>query len=365
MRTSRLLSPLTMRDLTARNRLWLPPMCMYCVPGDDGAVTDWHVVHYASRAVGGFGTLIVEATAVAPEGRLSPNDLGLWEESQVEGHHRIVEAVHAAGALVGVQLGHGGRKAGTPPMRPREEGARTSTIEGWDLLAPSAVAYPEHAVPAELDEAGIDRLVEAFAAAARRAVEAGYDIVELHGAHGYLIHEFLSPLSNLRTDSYGGSPQARRRFLLRVVEAVRQAIGEEKVLDVRLSATDWADGGLTAQDTVELACQLAQAGVDVLHVSTGGNVPAQVPAGPGFQLPFAAQVREAVVGTRTQVVGVGLVETATQAEQALVTGQADAVAVGRAALRDPYLPLRWAADLGVKGWEEAPWPIQYWRGTWH
>ena len=363
--TLRILEPMTMRGLTARNRLWLPPMCMYTVEAQDGVVTDWHVVHYASRAVGGFGTVIVEATAVTPEGRLSPNDLGLWSDEQVAGQRRLVEAIHAGGALAGIQIGHGGRKSGTAPWRPKVEGARTGTLEGWDLLAPSAIPYPEHAVPAELDESGINRIVEAFAAAARRAVEAGYDVVEIHGAHGYLIHEFRSPLSNQRTDSYGGSAENRQRFPLEVVRAVREAVGTDTVLDIRLSASDWADGGVTGEETAAFSRELVEAGVDVLHISSGGNVPAAVPVGPGYQLPLAEQVRRAVSGTGVPVVGVGLIEEAVQAEQALITGQVDAIAVGRAALRDPYLPLRWAADLGVRSWDEAPWPIQYWRGTWH
>ena len=363
--TLRILEPMTMRGLTARNRLWLPPMCMYTVEAQDGVVTDWHVVHYASRAVGGFGTVIVEATAVTPEGRLSPNDLGLWSDEQVAGQRRLVEAIHAGGALAGIQIGHGGRKSGTAPWRPKVEGARTGTLEGWDLLAPSAIPYPEHAVPAELDETGINRIVEAFAAAARRAVEAGYDVVEIHGAHGYLIHEFRSPLSNQRTDSYGGSAENRQRFPLEVVRAVREAVGTDTVLDIRLSASDWADGGVTGEETAAFSRELVEAGVDVLHISSGGNVPAAVPVGPGYQLPLAEQVRRAVSGTGVPVVGVGLIEEAAQAEQALITGQVDAIAVGRAALRDPYLPLRWAADLGARSWDEAPWPIQYWRGTWH
>ena len=363
--TLRILEPMTMRGLTARNRLWLPPMCMYTVEAQDGVVTDWHVVHYASRAVGGFGTVIVEATAVTPEGRLSPYDLGLWSDEQVAGQRRLVEAIHAGGALAGIQIGHGGRKSGTAPWRPKVEGARTGTLEGWDLLAPSTIPYPEHAVPAELDESGINRIVEAFAAAARRAVEAGYDVVEIHGAHGYLIHEFRSPLSNQRTDSYGGSAENRQRFPLEVVRAVREAVGTDTVLDIRLSASDWADGGVTGEETAAFSRELVEAGVDVLHISSGGNVPTAVPVGPGYQLPLAEQVRRAVSGTGVPVVGVGLIEEAAQAEQALITGQVDAIAVGRAALRDPYLPLRWAADLGVRSWDEAPWPIQYWRGTWH
>jgi len=363
--TLRILEPMTMRGLTARNRLWLPPMCMYTVEAQDGVVTDWHVVHYASRAVGGFGTVIVEATAVTPEGRLSLYDLGLWSDEQVAGQRRLVEAIHAGGALAGIQIGHGGRKSGTAPWRPKVEGARTGTLEGWELLAPSAIPYPEHAVPAELDETGINRIVEAFAAAARRAVEAGYDVVEIHGAHGYLIHEFRSPLSNQRTNSYGGSAENCQRFPLEVVRAVREAVGTDTVLDIRLSASDWADGGVTGEETAAFSRELVEAGVDVLHISSGGNVPAAVPVGPGYQLPLAEQVRRAVSGTGVPVVGVGLIEEAAQAEQALITGQVDAIAVGRAALRDPYLPLRWAADLGVRSWDEAPWPIQYWRGTWH
>ena len=362
--TPRILEPMSLGGLTARNRLWLPPMCMYTVEAQDGVVTDWHVTHYASRAVGGFGTVSVEATAVSPEGRRSPNDLGLWSDEQVAGQRRLVEAIHAGGAIAGIQIGHGGRKSGTSPWRPNVAGARTGTLEGWELLAPSAIPFPEHAVPTELDEAGINRLVEAFAAAARRAVEAGYDLVEIHGAHGYLIHEFRSPLSNQRTDSYGGSAENRQRFPLQVVRAVREAIGQNAVLDIRLSASDWAEGGVTGEETAAFGRELVEAGIDVLHISSGGNVPAQIPLGPGYQLPLAQQVRQAVAGTGVPVVGVGLIEEAAQAEQALVTGQVDAIAVGRAALRDPYLPLRWAADLGARSWDEAPWPIQYWRGTW-
>ena len=208
--TPTILTPLTLRGLTARNRMWLPPMCMYSVGARDGVATDWHVLHYATRAMGGFGTVIVEATAVTPNGRLSPYDLGLWDDGQIAGHRRIVEAIHAADSLAGVQLGHGGRKAGTPPWRPdAAAGARTATIEGWDAVGPSAIAYPKHAEPRALTEEEVRATTDAFVAAARRAVEAGYDVVELHGAHGYLIHEFLSPLSNTRTDAYGGSPEGR------------------------------------------------------------------------------------------------------------------------------------------------------------
>ena len=375
MRTPTILTPLTVRGLTARNRLWLPPMCMYCVEAEDGIATDWHVLHYATRAMGGFGTVIVEATAVTPNGRLSPFDLGLWDDQQIAGHRRIVEAIHAAGSLAGVQLGHGGRKAGTPPWRPDSTGgtagSRTDTIADWDLVAPSTIAYPGHAEPRAMSPEEIREATTAFASAARRAAEAGYDVVELHGAHGYLIHEFLSPLSNTRTDAYGGSPEGRRRLALETTAAVREAIGDSTALGMRLSAADWAEGGLTGSDTAELAPLLVAAGVDVLHISSGGNAPAQVPVGPGYQVPFAAQVKAAVAGTTTPgggepvVVTVGLITEAAQAEQTLITDQADAVAVGRPALRDPYLPVRWAHDLGVNDWEAAGLPVQYWRGAWH
>ena len=388
-----LLTPLQIGPLTARNRLWLPPMCMYSVEARDGVATDWHVLHYGTRAVGGFGTVIVEATAVSPEGRLSEFDLGLWDDAQVEGHRRIVKAIHDGGALAGVQLGHGGRKAGTPPWRPETRGARAGTLEGWDLVAPSAIPYPSegHAVPRELDEAGIARLVEAFGQAARRAIHAGYDLIEIHGAHGYLIHQFLSPLSNTRADAFGGDEEGRRRFPLQVVAAVRRAIDDAgqgsagrgsagrdgagsapRALGIRLSATDWADGGLTGEETAAFALELAAAGVDAIHVSTGGNVPAKVPVGPGYQVPCAAQARAALAasaadggpGAGVVVATVGVIESAEQAEAILTAGDADAIAVGRPALRDPYLPVRWAHELGVNGWREAGLPIQYWRGAW-
>ncbi|MFC2435123.1 MAG: NADH:flavin oxidoreductase/NADH oxidase, partial [Peptidiphaga sp.] len=300
-RMSSLFSPLSLRNATARNRLWLPPMCMYSVYAEDGRATDWHVQHYAARSSGGFGTIVVEATAVSPEGRLSPRDLGLWDGGQVAGFARIVEAIHAGGALAGVQLGHGGRKSEVNPASEGPDSRRGGKPE-WDLLAPSAVAFPGMPTPEALDEAGIDRLVDAFAAAASRAVEAGVDVVELHGAHGYLIHEFLSPLSNTRTDSYGGSEENRRRFLLRIVDGVRRAVGD-RVLCVRLSATDWLDGGLTSEATCRLSSVLVEHGVDVLHISSGALLPADIPLGPGYQLPFAADVKRAVAGSEAKVVG--------------------------------------------------------------
>lgn len=370
MTKPRILQPLDLGPKQARNRLWMPPMCMYNVPEEDGVPTPWHVLHYATRAQGGFGTVIVEATAVEARGRLSSYDLGIWDDSQIEGHRAIVDAVHAGGALAGVQLGHGGRKSGTAPWRPDATKSRQGTLPDWDLIGPSPIAYPDHAVPRELTTQQVRGIVTAFVDAAARAVEAGYDVIELHGAHGYLIHEFLSPLSNEREDEFGGSVEGRRRFPLEVVRAVRGVIGPDRVLDIRVSATDWAEGGLTGEETADFARELVEAGVDVVHVSTGGNVPGTVPIGPGYQVPFAAQVKEALAGMTTAagaapvVVAVGIIEDGAQAEEVLASGEADAIAVGRVALRDPYVPLRWAHELGVNDWEEAGFPVPYWRGAW-
>lgn len=371
-----LLQPLPLRQREARNRLWMAPMCMYSVNAQDGRPTDFHVIHYGSRAQGGFGTVVVEATAVTPNGRLSLHDLGLWEDAQIAGQRRIVEAIHAGGALAGIQLSHGGRKAGTPPWRPASPSSpapsgRRATVEGWDLVGPSALAYPNHAVPRALTVAEIEQIIADFAQAAARAVAAGYDLVEIHAAHGYLLHQFLSPLSNTRTDAYGGDTQGRRRVVSEVVQAIRAAVPDETILGIRLSATDWADGGLTSDDTAALSRDLVTLGVDALHISTSGNVPAPLPIGPGYQVRFAADVARAVEGMTTPggcapaIVAVGLITTGPQAEQILRSGQASAVALGRYALRDPYAPLRWAHELGVNAWDEAGFPLPYWRGAWN
>lgn len=357
---SMLFSPTPFRNTTARNRLWLAPMCTYSAVREDGHATDWHTLHYGSRAVGGFGTIIVEATAVSPEGRISPRDLGLWDDGQIESFSKLVKAVHTEGALCGVQIAHAGRKAGTSPALRGYAHAFEGTQDGWTLVAPSPIAFPGLDKPSELDAASIDALVEAFAQAARRAVAAGVDVVEVHGAHGYLIHEFLSPLSNVRTDEYGGSEENRRRFLIRIVDAVRSAIGD-KVLCVRLSAADWIEGGIDSEATCRTAEALVAHGVDVLHVSSGGLLPAEIPVGPGYQLPLAADVKRAVSGSQAKVVGVGLISSGEQAEQALVTGRCDAVAIGRVALTDPYAPLRWANRLADA---DSVTPAQYWRGIW-
>jgi 2,4-dienoyl-CoA reductase-like NADH-dependent reductase (Old Yellow Enzyme family) len=346
-----LFDPLTQRGVTLRNRIVVSPMCMYS--SVDGYANDWHLVHLGSRAAGGAGLVFTEATAVSADGRITPDDLGLYEDGHVEMLARIVAFLKAHGAVSGIQLAHAGRKAST--ARPWEGGRFLQPHErGWQTVGPSPIAFGGYGVPAELDEAGIQGVIDAFAAAAKRAVAAGFEVAEVHGAHGYLLHEFLSPLSNQRTDRWGGSPENRRRLLLEVVKAVREAWPEDKPVWVRLSCTDWVDGGLTIEDTVETARALQPLGVDLVDCSSGGNVPAPPPVGPGYQVPFAAQVRrEAGIATGA----VGLITSAAQADTIVRTGQADVAIVARELLRDPYFPIHAAEQLG----HPAPWPSQYLR----
>jgi 2,4-dienoyl-CoA reductase-like NADH-dependent reductase (Old Yellow Enzyme family) len=360
----RLFDPLTLRGTTFANRIWLAPMCQYSAT--DGVPNDWHLVHLGARASGGFGLVIAEATAVVPEGRISSRDTGLWNDEQVSAWRRVTDFVHARGALLGVQLAHAGRKASTyPPFAVAPDGqARHGSVPmsdgGWPTVGPSALAFPGLAAPAALSAAQLADLPGAFAAAARRALAAGFDVVELHAGHGYLLHEFLSPLSNTRTDEYGGSLENRARLLVEVADAVRAVWPDDRPLFVRVSATDWAEGGLTVEEVTEVAKELGAHGVDLVDVSTGGNVPAEVPVGPGYQVPAARAVR---VGSGLPVTAVGLITDARQAEQLLVDGAADAVLVARAALRNPHWPLLAAHELGVEN-DRAGWPPQYVRGAW-
>jgi 2,4-dienoyl-CoA reductase-like NADH-dependent reductase (Old Yellow Enzyme family) len=350
-----LFSPVALRGLALRNRVAVSPMCQYS--GDDGFANDWHLVHLGARAVGGAGLVLLEATAVAPEGRISPRDLGLWDDRHVEMLARIVRFVDAQGAAAGVQLAHAGRKASTrPPWEGR--GAVPPGDGGWQVVAPSAVAFSDdYPTPRAMDAADLRGVVDAFAAAARRARRAGFRVVELHAAHGYLLHEFLSPLSNRRTDAYGGSFDNRVRLTLEVAEAVRAEWPGDLPLFVRLSATDWADGGWDEAQTVELARRLAARGVDLIDCSTGGLVPgAKIPVGPGYQVRFAERVRrEAGVATGA----VGLITTPEQADAVVRAGQADLVLLARQLLRDPHWPLRAAKALGVP----VRWPVQYERAA--
>lgn len=278
-------------------------MCQYSVEKQDGVATPWHGVHYGGIARGGAGAIIVEATGVTPEARISAKDLGLWNDQQRDALVPVVDFVHSQGAAAGIQLAHAGRKASTwPEWGTDQEGSLPESEGGWQTLAPSATAFTGLYEPRELTEAEIADTVAAFAASARRSMEAGFDFVEIHGAHGYLLHEFLSPLSNTRSDSYGGTPENRARFLLEIVDATRAEVGEDVPVFVRLSATDWTEGGLTLDDTVQISAWLKDHGVDLIDVSTGGNVLAKIPVGPGYQTNFAAGIREQA-GIPTAAVG--------------------------------------------------------------
>lgn len=355
-----LFRPLDLRGLMVRNRVWLAPMCQYSAV--DGLPGDWHLVHLAARAHGGFGLLLTEATAVVPEGRITPEDTGLWSDEHERAWARVVDVVHDAGTPIAVQLAHAGRKASTYRPWAAEHGTVPAAAGGWPTVAPSAVAYEGYAVPAGMTTEEVAEVPRAFADAAARADRAGFDAVEVHAAHGYLLHQFLSPLSNTRTDAYGGSAENRARLVRDVVAAVRAVWPADKPVLVRLSATDWTEGGLTADDVAAVAASLAPLGADLVDVSSGGLVPARIPVGPGYQVPLARRVREV---SGLPVSAVGLVADGAHAEQVLAAGDADAVMVGRGALRDPMWALRAAHELGVPVAADgpAPWPAQYLRGT--
>ncbi len=354
--TAPLFSPFQLRSVEFRNRIGVSPMCQYS--SDDGFANDWHLVHLGSRAQGGAGLVSTEATAVLPEGRISPADLGIWKDEHIPNLRRIAEFIHTQGSRAGIQLAHAGRKGSTAsPFEPR--GTTVALNEGgWQPVAPSAIAFaPDYPMPVALDEAGIRAVVEGFRHAARRALEAGFDFVEIHAAHGYLLHEFLSPLSNHRDDAYGGSFDNRIRIVLEVVDAVRNVWPERLPLFVRISATDWADGGWNADESVELAKRLREHGVDLVDASSGGLVPnAKIPAAPGFQVEFAARIRrEAGIATAA----VGLITEPAQANAIVAEDEADLVFLARAMLRDGYWPVHAAAALG----EHASWPKQYLRAA--
>jgi 2,4-dienoyl-CoA reductase-like NADH-dependent reductase (Old Yellow Enzyme family) len=356
-----LFEPCTLRDVTIPNRVWMPPMCQYsAAPAgpETGAPNDWHFAHYAARATGGTGLIIVEATAVSPEGRISPYDLGIWNDTQVGAFLRITRFLASQGTVPAIQLAHAGRKASTD--RPWKGGAPVGPeAHGWEPVASSPIAFDDrHPVPAELTVDQIKEVIGRFAAAARRALAAGFEIAEIHGAHGYLINEFLSPHSNHRTDAYGGSYENRTRFALEVVDAVREVWPEEKPLFFRVSATDWLDeGGWTADDTVRFAADLRAHGVDLLDVSTGGNASGvRIPTGPGYQVPFAARVKQE---TGLPVAAVGLITDVEQAEKILANGEADAVLLGRELLRNPSWARQAARELGG----EVRVPDQYHRSV--
>jgi 2,4-dienoyl-CoA reductase-like NADH-dependent reductase (Old Yellow Enzyme family) len=356
---SRLFSPLTLRGTTFRNRAWISPMCQYS--SVDGHPTDWHLVHLGSFARGGAGLVMQEATAVTAEGRISPWDAGIWTDAQAEDYRRITDFIRSQGAVPGIQLAHAGRKASA--KRPWEgRGIVPPADGGWVPLGPTTEPYPGLATPAALSTEDVPALVAAWRAAAVRAAAAGFEVIEIHAAHGYLLHQFLSPLTNTRTDAYGGSPDNRARLLTEVVDAVRKVWAERKPLLIRLTGSDWAPGGLTVDDAVAVAKGLDGHGVDLFDLSSGGLVADQkIVVGPGYQVPFARAVHEQA-GVPTAAVG--LITAPEQAEQVLVDGSADAVMLARAVLRDPSWPQRAADELNHDE-SEAPdalyWAPQYER----
>ncbi|MFN3430201.1 MAG: NADH:flavin oxidoreductase/NADH oxidase [Candidatus Sericytochromatia bacterium] len=349
-----LFTPLTLRAITLRNRIAVSPMCQYSAT--DGFADDWHLVHLGARAVGGAGLILTEATAVTPEGRISPGDLGLWQDAHIEPLARITRFMRDHGAVPGIQLAHAGWKAST--SAPWDGGHSLDEAQGgWrPIVAPSAVPFADgYPVPEALDDSGIRRLVQAFADAADRALQAGFEVIELHAAHGYLLHEFLSPIANRRTDAYGGSFEHRIRFVLEIVDAVRARWPEHLPLVVRLSCTDWLDGGWDLPQSVALSRTLKDRGVDLIDCSSGGIAPTvQIPVGPGYQTPFAERIK-AETGIATGAVG--MILDPAQADHLLRTEQADVVLLAREMLRDPYWPLHAAKALG----KDIEWPRQYQR----
>jgi 2,4-dienoyl-CoA reductase-like NADH-dependent reductase (Old Yellow Enzyme family) len=350
---SQLFSPFTIRGVTFKNRVFVSPMCQYS--SDDGLPTDWHLVHLGSRAVGGAALVIVEATAVTPVGRISPGDSGLWSPAHATAFRRITKFIKENHSVPGVQLAHAGRKASTDAPwrggRPLPAGEHD-----WQPIAPSPIPFDSgYPIPREMTAADIEQLIEDFATATRLAIDAGFEVIELHMAHGYLLHEFLSPLSNHRTDSYGGSLANRMRLPLRIAGVVREIWPSQFPLFVRISATDWADGGWDLTQSVELAKALKPLGVDLIDCSSGALVPhVKIPVAPGYQVPFAAAIRQqAQIATGA----VGLITEPHQADQIISQGKADAILLARALLADPYWPLRAAKTLG----DDIPWPVQYGR----
>jgi len=353
-----LFDPLKIRGLTLANRIAVSPMCQYSC--ENGFANDWHFVHLGSRAVGGAGLVFAEATAVTAEGRITPQDLGLWTDAHAEPLARIVKFIHSQGSVAAIQLAHAGRKAST--ARPWEGGTKLPESKGgWsEVVAPSAVAFsPEYPMPAALTEEGIATVIRAFGDAAGRAQKAGFRVIEIHAAHGYLLQEFLSPLSNLRTDRYGGSFDNRTRIVREVVQAIREQWPESRPLFIRISATDWVAGGWDIEQSVDLARQLEPLGVDLVDCSSGGNVfNAKIPVAPNYQVGFAERIRH---DTGILTGAVGLITEPDQAESILQTGQADLIVMAREMLRNAYWPMRAAKELG----HAMSWPVQYLRAAPH
>jgi 2,4-dienoyl-CoA reductase-like NADH-dependent reductase (Old Yellow Enzyme family) len=346
---SQLFTPINIRNQEIKNRAWVSPMCQYSA--ENGLVGRWHLVHLGAFATGGVGLIFVEATAVTPEGRISLGCPGIWSDQHGDAFKEVIDFVHGEGAKIGIQLAHAGRKGST--MKPWDDHEIASYEEGgWETVAPSAIAYKDFPIPRELNEVEIEELEDQFATAARRSEAAGFDVVELHAAHGYLFHQFLSPITNTRSDRYGGSFENRIRFLVETAKKVRASISDDVLLFVRISATDWVDGGWDLDDSVELSKILKTVGVDLIDVSTGGLVhDAKITTGPGYQVPFAQRIKEdAAIATSA----VGLITEATQAEEIVASKSADAVMLGRQMLRNPRWAIAAAEELG----EKIPWSKQ-------
>jgi 2,4-dienoyl-CoA reductase-like NADH-dependent reductase (Old Yellow Enzyme family) len=354
---SHLFSPIKIKSVAFKNRIVVSPMCEYS--SVDGFANNWHLVHLGARAIGGAGLIMTEAAAVSPEGRITYADLGIYHDEHIAKLKEITSFIEVQGAFAGIQLAHAGRKAShTEPWNGGKQ-LQPDEANGWQTVAPSAIAFSRsETAPTELDKAGIEKVVANFKAAAERALKAGFKVIELHGAHGYLIPEFLSPISNKRTDEYGGSFENRIRFLLEIVEAVNQVWPADYPLFVRISANDWTEGGWTIADSVALAKVLKEKGIDLIDCSSGGNVAgAQIPLKPGYQVEFA----EAVKKQANILTGaVGLITEPKQADDIIATGQADMVFLARELLRDPHFPLRAAHVLG----DDIKWPVQYERAKW-
>jgi 2,4-dienoyl-CoA reductase-like NADH-dependent reductase (Old Yellow Enzyme family) len=339
---SKLFEKLKIRGVEYRNRIWVSPMCQYS--SNDGMPTDWHLVHLGSRAIGGAGLVIQEATGVSPEGRISPSDAGIWSDAHAEAYRPITKFIKEHGAIPGIQIAHAGRKAST--AEPWNGGKVVDEEHGgWQVVAPSAIAFADdYPMPREMDKEDIERTTTDFVNGALSAVEAGFETIEIHGAHGYLIHEFLSPLSNKRTDEFGGSLENRMRFPLDVARKVREAVPEKLPVFIRISASDWTEGGWDLEQSIEFCKRLKDIGIDLIDVSTGGNVPnAAIPVSAGYQVPFSKEIR-ANAGIATAAVG--MITEAKQAEEILQKGEADAVLLAREFLRDPYFPFTAARELG-------------------
>ncbi|MES2428607.1 MAG: NADH:flavin oxidoreductase/NADH oxidase [Bacteroidota bacterium] len=351
-----LFSPLKIKDIEFRNRIAVSPMCEYS--SEDGFATNWHLVHLGSRAVGGAALVITEAIAISPEGRISYGDLGIYKDEHIAKLKEITGFIHEHGAIAGTQLAHAGRKASHELPWKGNAQIPSNKPNGWKALAPSAISFNEtEEAPFELDKAGIEKVKADFKAATIRATAAGFKVIEIHAAHGYLLHEFYSPLSNKRTDEYGGSFQNRIRLLLEVVDAIQEVWPSSNPLFVRISSTDWTEGGWAIEDSIALANILKDKGVDLVDCSSGGNVLAPIPLKPGYQVEFAQAVRKAGILTGA----VGLITEAKQADEIIQNGQADIVLLAREFLRDPHFPLRAAHELG---YEDIKWPVQYERAKW-